>query len=452
MLGFKQYILTSLSFLLGARMDSYLLQAVGQSYPLLVEKKDFFFDGDEELSLEKGAQKVFDLYGAPGAPLKEVVLSNYSPELGFVDALRYGQNYDPLNYGLQTKETYKYYELAADYLKQNNITVFDNILASPLEEFFYQRLYLLKKRLSLSTETQNVAFLNYLDYLKSDNLYIKQLELLFEKGSATFSSSIKKSLENNPPAQLTSACCKYSDYDKMRTNGAAVPWVEPDGNKPVEEAPPTKGQLANPYGVLFKYDLDDELDTYFDIPGIKEVFGQKYVDLVSDLNRIMNKLLQQTAPFNVPLEPDNVVFAMMESKDEQALKCHLCKRRIAVEETDYLNSKKSILWVIEEIYGKLDDDSLIGDYLNCKQFGYKSLRGAVEGGAIPGSPVTIDCKSVPEKVEDFNTINYSPADFDSGYQAIDPSSNYRKQDLIPKIEELNDIIDKNLISVIEGEQ
>ena len=112
--------------------------------------------------------------------------------------------------------------------------------------------------------------------------------------------------------------------------------------------------------------------------------------------------------------------------------------------------------LIEEIYGKLDDfseaGSIIGEYLNCKQFGYKSLRGAVKGGASPGSPVTIDCKFVPEKVEDFNTINYSPADFISGYQAIDPSSSYRKQDLIPKIEELNDIIDKNLISVIEGEQ
>ena len=83
MLGFKQYILTSLSFLLGARMDGYLLQAVGQSYPLLVEKKDFFFDGDEELSLEKGAQKVYDLYGAPGAPLKEVVLFNYFRRIFF---------------------------------------------------------------------------------------------------------------------------------------------------------------------------------------------------------------------------------------------------------------------------------------------------------------------------------------------------------------------------------
>ena len=314
--------------------------------------------------------------------------------------------------------------------------------------------------MSLSTETQNVAFLNYLDYLKSDNLYIKQLELLFEKGSSTLFSSIAKSIEDNPPAILTSACCKYSDYDKMRTNGAAVPWLDPGGNKPIVQAPPTKGQLNNPYGVLFRYDLDDELKTFFNISGVEEVFGQKYVDLVNDLNRIMKAIKKQTGAgggiFGFVRIPDDIVIAMQESKDEVALRCHLCRRRLAVEETDYLNSKKSILWVIEEIYGKLDDSSepgaIIGEYLNCKQFGYKSLRGAVKGGAIPGSPVTIDCKSVPEKVEDFNTINYSPADFISGYQAIDPSSNYRKQDLIPKIEELNDIIDKNLISVIEGEQ
>ena len=429
MLGFKQYILTSLSFLLGARMDGYLLQAVGQSYPLLVEKKDFFFDGDEELSLEKGAQKVYDLYGAPGAPLKEVVLFNYFPELGFEDALQFGQNYDPLNYGLQTKETYKYYELAADYLKQNNIIVFDSVLATTLEEFFYQRLYLLKKRLSLSTETQNVAFLNYLDYLKADNLYIKQLELLFEKGSSTLFSLIKKSTEDNPPAILASACCKYSDYEKIRKE--------------------------NGVGFFFEYDLDDDVSKFFDVTSIENQYGTKYGDLINDLNRIIQTIAQQTSG-NKPVKPFDVVEAMQKSNDSEALRCHLCRRLKAVQETDFLDSIKSILWVIEEVYGKLDDfseaGSVIGEYLNCKQFGYKSLRGAVKGGALPGSPVTIDCKSVPEKVEDFNTINYSPADFDLGYEAIDPNSSYRKQDLIPKIEELNDIIDKNLITVIEGEQ
>ena len=156
MLGFKQYLLTSFSYLLQERIDNYFLLNLGPNLPLFVEEKSFFLSDGEEISLQEGADKTHNLYGnAPGVPngkgeFRSLILQG---SLDFVESIEF-----------DNPETFKYYELAAEYLKQNGLIVYDNKFIDNLTELFYQRLYLFKKAISLTTAAQNESYIEFLNF------------------------------------------------------------------------------------------------------------------------------------------------------------------------------------------------------------------------------------------------------------------------------------------------
>ena len=199
MIGFKQYLLTSFSLLIEERINSYLLQVIGENLLLFAEEESFFKENGKDLSLEEGARKTYNLYGVSGSPYKNLVLFDETLNLGFKDALEFGQDTTTADYGLKQKKSYKYYELAADYLKQNNLVAFDSPFLTTLGELFYQRLYLFKKELSLTTDMlQSDSFLGYLNYCKEVTESNKTLyEEKFSKDiilGGTFRSYVEKNL------------------------------------------------------------------------------------------------------------------------------------------------------------------------------------------------------------------------------------------------------------------
>ena len=175
MIGFKQYLLTSFTLLIEERINSYLLQVIGANLLLFAEEESFFKENGIDLSLEEGAKKTYNLYGISGSPYKNLVLFDETLNLGFKDALEFGQDITAADYGLKQKKSYKYYELAAEYLKQNNVVAFD----SP--DFL-----------------QSDSFLGYLNYCKKITESNKTLyEEEFSKDiilGGTFRSYVEKNL------------------------------------------------------------------------------------------------------------------------------------------------------------------------------------------------------------------------------------------------------------------
>ena len=132
MIGFKQYTIASFEYLIGERIKNYFLFYYGPRILLYVEDRDFFYENGELISLERGAQKTYDLY-KNNFLLTEVL---YPEKTNF-------------DFGTIDNETRPYYNFAADYLKQNGriVTITPPALGSPvtpLEELFFQELYKFK--------------------------------------------------------------------------------------------------------------------------------------------------------------------------------------------------------------------------------------------------------------------------------------------------------------------
>ena len=417
MLGFKQYLLTSFSYLLQERIDNYFLLNLGPNLPLFVEEKSFFLSDGEEISLQEGADKTHNLYGnAPGVPngkgeFRSLILQG---SLDFVESIEF-----------DNPETFKYYELAAEYLKQNGLIVYDNKFIDNLTELFYQRLYLFKKAISLTTAAQNESYIEFLNFLKKDSSGKTFYEFYFdiaEKGNPIAGQVDKFKTDKDKNG---AKCCKFSKYK------------------------PSSVQLK-----------DDK-------------FRSTLTDFVDEDEENLNKILTQIAQLS-PLgffddDRDSDIINILNNKNpaykvDDAVKCYICKRRADVIDKDDDDKKRSVLYYVEDRYGKLNDDDekgfKIGKALNCKKYGFSSARGAVKGGKSTGAAAA-DCKkleleeqSKPESEKsttDINTLNYGADVLNNSIDAVSSNSGYRAL-LKTKIQKTNDNIDKNLITIIDGEQ
>ena len=62
MLGFKEYLTTSFDVLLTTRIRNFFVLYYGKLLPLLVENKEFFFNGNQEITVFEGTFKTINLY------------------------------------------------------------------------------------------------------------------------------------------------------------------------------------------------------------------------------------------------------------------------------------------------------------------------------------------------------------------------------------------------------
>ena len=125
----------------------------------------------------------------------------------------------------------------------------------------------------------------------------------------------------------------------------------------------------------------------------------------------------------------------------QAEKCYVCKRK------KEFKGPKSIL---AEIESELADDlaALLFVYvtLDCKQFGWSKIEGNVEGSTIvQGSAAASKC------LKPFEEQKVAKGNLSSITDVANSNSDYRNLLLRSAVNNTNDIIDQNLISVVDGE-
>ena len=138
MLGFKEYLTTSFDILLSSRIRNFFFLYYGRLLPLLVEDKQFFFDGEEEISIKEGTLKTIKLYAGTSfvAPAGTSFIASIPP-------------------GVR-----KYYEVAAEYLLDNNllsVTPDDSSVTNILAIKFFEELYKFKKEISLKIFNEGLS-------------------------------------------------------------------------------------------------------------------------------------------------------------------------------------------------------------------------------------------------------------------------------------------------------
>lgn len=400
MIGFKQYTIAALEYLISERIKNYFLFYYGPRILLYVEDRDFFYENDKLISLERGAQKTYDLY-TNNFLLKEVLY----PE---------GTNFD---FGTIDDETRPYYNFAADYLKQNGriVTITPPALGSPvtpLEELFFQELYNFKLQISLDitvlSPTEREIISKFLNYLKKPTENSKKKTFTLFENEYNFQLRTQINVSNfyantgkfkNDAGKDSGVCCAFADKIPLQ------PSVE-KSQDPLEPEPSWSVNVS------------------FSAP-------------TTELNNKLRRIIKACAGFGTD---EGEIIKTVDGMS-QAEKCYVCKRK------KEFKGPRSILTEIESELNTADL-KLVYNLLNCKQFGWNTRRGNIKGSAIAqGSAAASKClKPFDEQSLD----KFDKANFLSLQDVANSDRDYRKL-LLTAVNNTNDIIDQNLISVIDGE-
>jgi|DEB0MinimDraft_4_1074332.scaffolds.fasta_scaffold09542_2 hypothetical protein len=393
MIGFKQYTIAALEYLIGERMRNYFLFYYGPRILLYVENRDFFYKGDNLITVEEGAQKTYDLYRNNTKVL-------YPEDTSF-------------DFGTISESTLPYYEFAADYLKQNGrvatITPPDpSVSITPLRELFFQQLYKFKLQISLDITAlsvdQRTVIKDFLDYLKTptessqkialdESEYDLQLRTLLNGSNFSVFKFFKF---QNDVGQDSGPCCAFADKMPLQ------PSVE--GSQDPLELEPSRALVS-------------------------------FSASTTELDKKLARIIKACAGFGT----DEKAIKDTVKNMSQAEKCYVCKRK------KEFKGPRSIL---AEIESELSGTTLlfVYDALNCKQFGWSKKEGNVKGSTIAqGSAAASKCK------KPFEEQNVDKGDFSNIADVADSKKFYRNIALRNAVNNTNDIIDQNLISVIDGE-
>ena len=399
MLGFKEYLTTSFDVLLTTRIRNFFVLYYGKLLPLLVENKEFFFNGDQEITVFEGTFKTIILYNGTNilAPDGKTFVETIKP---------------------QNK---KYYEFAADYLLKAGFLNVDpndpdlfNSPPSALDIKFFEELYKFKKEISLklydsvSGEIDAEKVGQYFDYLKTEEGEGSDTTTVYEAllaqaigGDKSVINLFDKNADDTGVG--ASLCCKFNE-------------------KPPALILTGDGIQLNPAGT------QEEKD-----------FNTKLFKIIKESKKDDSKFFSPEAYFKSKAVIRDTLDTLT---DEQ--KCYLCKRK--GEPTS------SVIAFIEARFDKINDkdNQGIANRLNCKSFGYSSARGNVKGGTVKGQAAA-KCPAVVQPPPPSKTnLNYSKKDLQESLTAVDYNSGYFVQ-FENAVKEVNDKIDQNLITLINGE-
>ena len=385
MLGFKEYLTTSFDILLSSRIRNFFFLYYGRLLPLLVEDKQFFFDGEEEISIKEGTLKTIKLYAGTSfvAPAGTSFIASIPP-------------------GVR-----KYYEVAAEYLLDNNllsVTPDDSSVTNILAIKFFEELYKFKKEISLKIFNEGLSDVDtqkleeYFEYLKTEEtvdfetltVYENQLNLAIGGDSSVINASTKY---NSDSEIGIAVCCKFDNKE-----------------------PAAIGNAEN----------------------FPEGASQDVINLHNKIVKIISLAKEGGQSRKIQIQE---IFDDL-TKEER---CYLCKRK---EDAD----GNSALYFVEDQYGKLNsgqENLGIAKALGCKDLGFSSFRGAVKGGTVKGLAATKCTSTIPPAGGGAN-LNYGKTELQQSLVAVDYDSGYFT-DLDKAVEEVNDKIDQNLITLIDGE-
>ncbi len=395
MIGFKQYTIASFEYLIGERIKNYFLFYYGPRILLYVEDRDFFYENDELISLERGAQKTYDLYRNNTRVL-------YPEDTSF-------------DFGTISDETRPYYEFAADYLKQNDRVVSiktpnPNVSISPLREIFFQELYKFKLQISLDItalpESERKIISKFLNYLKKPT----ESPLKIAADESEYDLQLRTVI-SDPITNLSVSAIDKFEADAGNKSGPCCSF---------EDKLPIQPSVASPEFPIFPE---------------PSRFNATFSAETTALDAKLFKINEASAG---PGTDEKLIFVTLESMNV-AERCYMCKRL-----KDY-KGPKSMLAVIED---ELSDSELDQAYniLDCQKFGWNTRRGKIKGSKIKkGSAAALKCQ------KQYDSQQSDKGDVSNIGEVANSNSDYRNLLLRSAVNNTNDIIDQNLISVVDGE-
>lgn len=392
MLGFKEYLITSFDILLTARIKNFFLLYYGKILPLLVEDYKFFIDGfGNEKSVEEGVSKTIEIYTATDPSALTSLL--YPAGVTFEQTM--------------SSSVRKYYKLAAEFLLENDMLVASTQstgINNPLEIKFFEELYKFKRDLSLAAFQGGPLSYNLDEY---ETKAVRDFyEFLKTKGPNTLFGNLAAAAPPVYVKTLNSAIAGNESIVNSTTKYSTDEWIK-DTKSPLKESTQKINKIVDQSPTLKRY----------------------------------NQLLK--------------IFQNL----TEASRCTICKRGA-------FKGGNSLLYFVEQKYGKLGigktqgtdpnaqpptnliQSIQLGQALNCQSVGYDGFRGNVEGAEVKGLAAG-KCPVEPIK-EVSTTLKYGKTELQKSLTAVDYKSQYFLN-LLEAIQEINDKIDKNLITLIDGE-